>query len=144
MDSFLLDPMSLNDPSEVPLPPQLVRIREVNVTPWPDGRRIRVYLEVDPFQKRPSAEVTILGATGKRYAEASIIETAIRKMEFNMHLRHAETAGDYSLRVVLFYEDRPMLEQQPVDQSSAPAEAPVSEEVIRLVVDDRNVPFTIS
>jgi hypothetical protein len=46
------------DPSEVPLPPNEVRIRELNVEPWPDGNRLRVYLEVDPFQKRPNADLT--------------------------------------------------------------------------------------
>jgi hypothetical protein len=143
MDSFFLDPTGLNDPSEVPLPPQLVRIRELSATPWPDGRRVRVYLEVDPFQKRPNAEVKVHDAQDRLVAEASIIETAIRKMEFNLHLRQPETAGDYAMDVVLYYEEGPVLTVA-ADGGAAPMEgAPLINETERQVVDERRIRFTV-
>lgn len=140
MDSFFLDPAGLNDPNEVPLPPQQVRIRELTATPWPDGRRIRVYLEVDPFQKRPSAEVQVLDSEERVAAEVSIIETATRKMEFNLHLRMPETAGDYVIIVDLYYEEGPTISEP------ASAETAVTQEAVspaRKVVDQRRVRFTI-
>lgn len=131
------------DPGEVPLPPQQVRIRELSAAPWPDGHRVRVYLEVDPFQKRPSADVVLLNAEGQPLAEVSIIESAIRKMEFNMHLRHPETAGDYTLNVVLFYQEGPPLPaagaQVAVEEQSPQPEVPP-----RTVVDERSIHFTIA
>jgi len=132
------------DPTEVPLPPQQVRIRELTAAPWPDGRRIRVYLEVDPFQKRPSAEVVLLGAEGQSLAEVSIIETAARKMEFNMHLRLAETAGDYTLNVELFYEESPTALNTSGGEGTPEPGMPSSAPAQRQVVDERSVRFTIS
>jgi hypothetical protein len=91
------------DPSEVPLPPQEVRIRDLRAEAWPDGQRVHVSLEVDPFQKRPSLELVIKNAGNETRASASILETMVRKMELTMHLRGAPAAGEYTLAATLFY-----------------------------------------
>ena len=57
MDMFFADP---NDP---PLPPEEVRLRELRAEPWPDVLRVKVFLELTPFQKRPSAEGSIRNAS---------------------------------------------------------------------------------
>jgi len=75
------------DPNEVPLPPEEVRIIELRAEPWSDGRRVGIYLEVDPFQKRPNAEIKITDNQGQELAHVSIIESIERKMEMTMHLR---------------------------------------------------------
>jgi hypothetical protein len=93
------------DSSEIPLPPDEVRIRLLRAEPWPDGRRVRIYFEVDPFQKRPSAEVVITDSQGMVAAQASVIESMVRKMEFNMHLRHDQPAGRYTVTATLYYND---------------------------------------
>jgi hypothetical protein len=93
------------DPSEVPLPPDEVRIQVIKVEPWPDGQRVRVYLEVDPFQKRPSAEIEVENQAGQTVASVSVIETMDRKMEFNLHLREKQSRGAYQLSAVLYYTE---------------------------------------
>lgn len=142
------------DPAEVPLPPDEVRIRALRAEPWPDGRRVRVYLEVDPFQKRPSVDLTILNAQQEPVAVASIIESMDRKMDFTMHLRGAETAGTYRLQVALYYSEPfgPAFEppiEPPTDQSSEPPVELPDEEQAALperqvtVVDRAETEFTI-
>jgi hypothetical protein len=95
----------LHDPHEIPLPPEEVRIRDLRAEPLSDGRRVRVTLEVDPFQKRPSASLTIIDAASALLAEASVIESMDRKIELILHLRPAgsEIALPYTLAAVLFY-----------------------------------------
>ena len=95
------------DPSEVPLPPEEVRIRDIFAEPWPDGRRVRVFLEVDPFQKRPSAELVISNDKGEEVAQTSIVEALTRKMELNMHLSEPNPAGTYTLKIILYYDKTP-------------------------------------
>lgn len=123
------------DPDEVPLQPEDVRIREFRVEPWSDGRRVRVTLEVDPFQKRPSAEVAIRNAAGEVVAEVAVIESITRKIEFNMHLRMPETAGSYCARAVLFFQTLPAVN----DGEPVPAE-PTG----RLQVDCKESNFEIT
>ena len=116
------------DPSEIPLPPDEVRIRVLQADLWPDGRRVKVFMELDPFQKRPNAVLTIVDPEGHEVASADIIETMTRKIELNLHLRGELKKGNYTLDAVLFYADLPELtdvdqdhdaiERQVVDQSS--------------------------
>jgi hypothetical protein len=80
-----------------------VRIKELRAELMPDNRRVRVYLEVTPFQKRPNGEVRISNATGDELASVSIIETMITKMEFTLHLRGAELIGPYTLSAFIAY-----------------------------------------
>ncbi len=91
------------DPSEIPLPPEEVRIRVLQADPYPDGQRIRIHLEVDPFQRRPNADVRITNALGDELANTSIIESMVRKMEFTMHLRPPNPTGPCKVGVTLFY-----------------------------------------
>ncbi len=113
------------DPSEVPLPPHEVRLRDLRAQPDQDGRRVRVYVEVDPFQKRPSLELAIVDRWGNELSTVSVIETMTRKMSLTMHLRQAQE-GSYTLKAVLFYralqtqeaplDEVPSLEQNVVDR----------------------------
>ncbi len=80
------------DPNEIPLPPEEVRIRAFTVEPYPDGRRVRVSLEVDPFQKRPSFDIVITDAGGEEVAQTTIIETMTRKLDVTLHLRRPPPA----------------------------------------------------
>lgn len=91
------------DPSEVPLPPEEVRIRNFRAEPWPDGRRVRIILEVDPSQKRPNADVMINNQQGKEVATASIIESIDRHIEVTMHLRESHPKGNYLAVAKLFF-----------------------------------------
>ena len=75
------------DPNDVRLRPEEVRLREVQVMPLLDGNRVKVFVELTPFIKRPNLEITITTASGKEVAHASILETMLRKVELIMHLR---------------------------------------------------------
>ncbi len=133
------------DPNEVPLPPEEVRIRELRADPWPDGRRVKVYLETEPFQKRPSADLVITDEAGQEVAATSIIESMIRKMELTMHLRGGKSAGKFTLHADLFYGR--LLEPE---AGKAPAEKPDpaagtdSYPLERTVVDSKEATFSIS
>ena len=120
------------DPTVVPLPPDEVRIHDNHAEPYPDGRRVRVTLEVDPFQKRPNAELLITNSAGQELSTASIIESMLRKMELTMHLRGASVTSPCTLHATLFYttplEPGPEGEPQPVE---------------RKVVDTKEITFTI-
>ncbi len=89
----------------VGLPPTEVRIRELRVEPWPDGRRIKVHMSLTPFQQKPDLEAAIFDAAGKEVSHASIIENAERQFVFTMHVRSQVVGGDYNLNVKVSYQD---------------------------------------
>lgn len=95
------------DPTVIPLPPEEVRIRSLRAEAWPDGQRVRVFLEVDPFQKRPSADLLIQDSTGQILASASVIESMTRQIELTLHLRGEAQPGPILLTALLYYLANP-------------------------------------
>ena len=109
------------DPTEIPLPPDEIRIRSLRAEPWPDGMRVRVYFEVDPFQKRPSAEIRILDEADTEVASLNVIETMDRKMEFTMHLRRSDPRGRFQVDAILFYAEPVETEVKTESGTESPA-----------------------
>jgi hypothetical protein len=93
-----------NDESRAPR--DQVRIERLAATPYPDGRRIKVEIDVTPFRERPNLEIAIRDQNGKMVSGSSVIATMIFKMEFVLHLRDVtEPAGDYIVEAKLYYDD---------------------------------------
>jgi len=123
------------DPTAIPLPPDEVRIKALRAEPWQDNRRVGIYLEVTPFQKKPNGEVTITNPQGEVAAQASIIETIVPKMELTMHLRGPIASGAYTVSATIFYVQAPEGEADNPSYFTDPDR--------RLVVDKTQVVFKI-
>ena len=89
--------------------PEETRITSLSAEPYADGERVRVDLEITPFQKRPHIEVSLTDAHGHEVASASVIEPMSWKLEFTLHLRGA-AAGPFTLAAQLFYPEGPRAE----------------------------------
>jgi hypothetical protein len=97
------------EPADVPQPRDKVKIERFEAKPYPDGWRIRLIVDVTPFQERPSLEIRV--QTGdedqkRRVAELSVIETMTRHMEFTVHIRGVPSpVGQYLAEAELYYEN---------------------------------------
>lgn len=92
------------DPDTVPLPPNEIKIQKLSAKPWADGQRVRVNLEITPFQKNPNAVITINNLDGEKVASITIIETIEYDMEFTLHLRGSNNLGKYLVTAIVYYE----------------------------------------
>lgn len=93
--------------AEAPQPRDEIRITELTASPYPDGSRVRITINLTPFLERPNLELSAQKVDGPVVAEMSVIETMHHVLEFTMHIRGVETlAGDYSLKAELFYDER--------------------------------------
>jgi hypothetical protein len=100
-NAFFFDSMETT-----PVPPEEVRIINVSADPYPDGQRVRIAVEMMPFQKRPWLELTLFDAQGDEIATADVIEPLNYKIELTMHVRKAEPAGRYTFVVRLYYPEQ--------------------------------------
>lgn len=91
-----------SDPKAIPLPPEEVRIKEVIVKPYPDKKRVRLFVETTPFQRNPSGDVLIVNQVGEVVASASFIEAVTPKFDFTLHL-NASNSGEFTVYIILFY-----------------------------------------
>ena len=103
--------------------PEETQISDLRVEPYPDGRRLRVDIEITPFQKRPYLEFVLRDAAGEEVSSVSMVEPLSWKLEFTMHVR-AELHNPYTLEARLFYPEGPAaapktisfnVDPQPVD-----------------------------
>jgi hypothetical protein len=130
------------DPTDIPLPPGEVRIRQFRAEPWPDGQRVRITLELTPFLKRPNGEIRITDSQGAEAASISIIETMEPKMEFTMHLRGHGLRGPFTAAAYIFYLEEPEEkgEEQPQGESQEVDQPPREQ----MVVDSTEITFDVT
>lgn len=93
--------------------PAETRITALGAKPYSDGRRVRVDVEMTPFQQRPHLEITLANADGREVASASVVEPMSWKIEFTLHIR-GELRSPYTLTASLFYPDGPAAEPQAI------------------------------
>lgn len=107
MDFFF--PELSNDGENLPVPPEEMRFLELRAEPvYDDGPlRARVYIEVTPFLKRPYIDLVLTGANGGEIASVNIVEPMQRKNVITIHLRGAQTNGQFSLHARLYYPEGP-------------------------------------
>ncbi|HRJ57334.1 MAG TPA: hypothetical protein PLV64_13680 [Anaerolineales bacterium] len=89
--------------------PEETRITVLTAEPYPDGRRLRVNLNVTPFQKRPYIEITLTNAQNEEIATTSIVEPLSWNLELTMHIR-GEHHSPYTLTARLYYPEGPTAE----------------------------------
>jgi hypothetical protein len=123
--------ISFTDLSDVPLPADEVRFRKLSVIPLPDGRRVRVEVELSPFQKQPDIDLDILDEQDEIVASTSIIESMTRKIELTMHLRGVPPGSTCRLQATLLFTSLP---------EPGPEKQP--EPIERTVVDRAETAFT--
>ena len=86
--------------------PEETRITSLTAEPYPDGYRLRVNIEMTPFQTRPHLEVILNDADHEEVASSTIVEPLTWKIEFTMHIR-GDLNNPYTLEAKLFYPDGP-------------------------------------
>lgn len=91
------------DPNDIPLPPDEVRILDMSVKPYQDGKRIQVFLELTPFQQKPHGDVLITDNGDNVLAGISFIEAVTTKFEMTLHLRSSDPDGEYIAAATLYY-----------------------------------------
>ena len=95
-----------NDLNILRLLPADTRLLDLRAEPELKGKRLRVALELTPFQQRPSIELSLTDSTGYAVATTSIIEPASWKMELILHIRKTNaTSEKYTLAARLSYPE---------------------------------------
>ena len=123
----------LNNPNEIRLPPEEVRLVKVQVIPQPNIGQVKVHLELTPFMKRPNIEVSITSGVGKEVGHTSILETMLHKLEFTMHLRQVEAGDELRMETTVYYQKLP-------EPSDTPVEIPLPDP---LIVDHNTTAFSL-
>lgn len=97
----------ISDPNLIPKPRHEIRIESLKLSPYPDGRRIRIEIEITPFgpADRPNLEIEARRPDESEAGFVSVVETMQRAISLTMHLQQpGSTAGQYRFTARLFFE----------------------------------------
>jgi hypothetical protein len=104
----------INDPNIERLPPTSTRLLDLRAEASPDGKHLRVALDLTPFQQGPYIELSLTDSAGNEIASASIVEPVGWKLELTLHIRRpalskiegsSANTGKYTLATCLSYPD---------------------------------------
>jgi len=103
--------IQIEDPSEVPVPPEDVRFRGLEIEPYPDGGRVRLTFDITPFQTGPDLDVEVVDQASREVAALSVVGAHSNKFSLTAHLRPRDPEGKYGLQARLSYEELGQVDQ---------------------------------
>jgi hypothetical protein len=89
------------------LTPTNTRLLDLHAEAYPDGKRLRISMDLTPFQQNPYLELTLFDLAGEAVATTSIIEPVACRIEITLHIRKPSsiTGGVYNLVATLSFPD---------------------------------------
>lgn len=92
-----------DDPSKAPKAREDVRLNDLGIFVYPDGRRVAVGFNLTPFIERPCIEVRVVNERGEAAGWLNVIETLEANFSLTMHLRDKEPTELYEATAVVYY-----------------------------------------
>lgn len=82
-----------------------VRLKQLGLFVYEDGRRVAIGFNLTPFAERPSLEVTATNSEGHLAGSMTVIEALSPNFSLTMHLRDSHPTDTYSFEAVVYYKD---------------------------------------
>lgn len=82
-----------------------VRLKQLGLYVYEDGRRVAIGFNLTPFAERPSIEVTATNSAGRIAGSMTVIEALSPNFNLTLHLRDHEPTGIYEIEAVVYYKN---------------------------------------
>ena len=92
-----------DDPLETPKSREDVRLNDLGLYVYADGRRVAVGFNLTPFLEKPCIEVRVVNERGEPAGWLNVIETIETNFSLTMHLRDKEPTQRYEVTAVVYY-----------------------------------------
>jgi hypothetical protein len=102
------------DPEEILQEKEQVRFRNILAQAYPDGRRVKIRIELNPFLHNPDVEIEIYNPDSDRVANASIVEMASEQLDVTLHLKGEVQPGTYLCKLELFFPGMAVVDSRDV------------------------------
>lgn len=80
-----------------------VRLNELGLHVYEDGRRVAIGFNLTPFLERPSLLVRVTNANGDEAASLNVIEAMEPNFNLTMHLRDGNNIDPYQVEAFVYY-----------------------------------------
>lgn len=135
-------PIVFQGPQQNLAPPEEVRIRRLRARPL-GGRRVRMEIDLTPFQMRPDVSVQVTDREGREVGRMDIVHVMTPHIALTLHLREPEPKGEYTLTATVRYPP-PEYRYLRQDDPRAQTEAVPQQAIPMVAVHRAAVKFTVS
>jgi len=80
-----------------------VRLNELGLYVYEDGRRLAIGFNLTPFLERPSILVRVTNANGDEAASLNVIEAMEPNFNVTVHLRDGDNVDPYQVEAFVYY-----------------------------------------
>jgi hypothetical protein len=80
-----------------------VRLKELGLHVYEDGRRVAIGFNLTPFLERPSLLVRVTNANGDEAASLNVIEAMEPNFNLTLHLRDGDNIDPYLVEASVYY-----------------------------------------
>lgn len=91
-----------------------VKVEDVSAEPYPDGRRVRVMVRVTAFLEQPNLTISASDSAGHELGESEILGAMTKVNSLVLHLRGPRPEGDVTVKVALYFPDKPVQSEKSV------------------------------
>lgn len=93
-----------DDPEKAPKSREDVRLNDLGLYVYPDGRRVAVGFNLTPFLEKPCIEVRVVNERGEPAGWLNVIETIDANFSLTIHLRDKEPTDLYQVTATVYYQ----------------------------------------
>jgi hypothetical protein len=95
------------DPNIERMLPADTRLLNMHAESYANGKRVKVSLDITPFQQKPYLDLSMTDYLGKVLAATSIVEPVSWNLELNLHIRNSSisNSGICKLSAILSYPE---------------------------------------
>jgi hypothetical protein len=124
------------------LPPEKMKILNLEAVPYSDHTRVGVRFVLPPFQQKPNIEIQINNPQNQIVANLNVVEVMDARMTFTMHMRQTEIImGEYQVNMRLYYTDLSIFSEEGEDEESIPSDSFLEDN--SQTVETKTVTFTL-
>jgi hypothetical protein len=95
------------DPNIERMMPADTRLLNMHAESYANGKRVKVILDITPFQQKPYLDLSLTDSLGKVLAATSVVEPISWNLELNLHIRNSSIphSGMCKLSAILSYPE---------------------------------------
>jgi hypothetical protein len=102
------------DQLHIPAPPDQVRVNVADVSPYRDGRRVKVAFDLPPFRAPPDIGLVVSTPGGEEGVRTSVIGSVDKELLLAFTMRERAPPGSYAAHVFLQFRGEGLLNQDSI------------------------------
>ena len=102
------------DQLHIPAPPDQVRVHAIEMSPYRDGRSVKVAIDLSPFRIPPDLDLVVSAPSGEEGASTSVVGSVDKKILLALPISEKTPPGSYAAHVFLRFQGEGLVNREEI------------------------------